>query len=102
MGEVVYARSYPQVYLLRGALLFLVALPVLLVNRSPGGTFGFLDGIGVAFGCLGSVSNRWGMRNWRGSQKIYTIGGRYCEAGCGGTRHTPTISERSCNSGVFG
>ena len=36
-GRWFYARSYAQVYLLQGALLFLVALPVLMINRSTGG-----------------------------------------------------------------
>jgi steroid 5-alpha reductase family enzyme len=40
-GKWFYARSYAQVYLLQGALLFLVALPVLMINRRPGGTVRF-------------------------------------------------------------
>jgi steroid 5-alpha reductase family enzyme len=52
-GRWFYARSYAQVYLLQGALLFLVALPVLMINRRPGGTFGFLDGIGVCVWLFG-------------------------------------------------
>lgn len=46
-GRWFYARSYAQVYLLQGALLFLIASPVLIINRSPSGTFGFLDYLGV-------------------------------------------------------
>jgi steroid 5-alpha reductase family enzyme len=46
-GRWFYARSYGQVYLLQGALLFLIALPVLIINRSEGRTFGLLNGIGV-------------------------------------------------------
>jgi steroid 5-alpha reductase family enzyme len=42
-GEWFYIRSYAQVYLLQGILLFVVALPVLLVNRSVDKTFGLLD-----------------------------------------------------------
>lgn len=47
-GRWFYARSYAQVYLLQGGLLFLIALPVLIINRSAGRTLGLLDGIGVA------------------------------------------------------
>lgn len=47
-GRWFYARSYVQVYLLQGGLLFLIALPVLIINRSAGRTLGLLDGIGVA------------------------------------------------------
>ena len=47
-GRWFYVRSYVQVYLLQGGLLFLVALPVLIINRSAGRTLGLLYGIGVA------------------------------------------------------
>ncbi len=46
-GKWFYTRSYLQVYLLQGVFLFVIALPVLMINRSAGGTFGFLGGIGV-------------------------------------------------------
>jgi len=52
-GKWFYVRSYAQVYLLQGALLFLVALPVLMINRSPGGRFGFLEVMGVCVWLLG-------------------------------------------------
>lgn len=46
-GRLFYARSYMQVYLLQGALLFLIALPVLIINRSAGGPFSFVNRVGV-------------------------------------------------------
>jgi steroid 5-alpha reductase family enzyme len=46
-GKWFYARSYAQVYLLQGALLFLVALPVLMINRKPGSALDLLCGVGV-------------------------------------------------------
>ena len=52
-GKWFYVRSYAQVYLLQGALLFTVASPVLMINRSPGGTFGFLNRIGVCVWLFG-------------------------------------------------
>ena len=52
-GKWFYARSYAQVYLLQGALLFIVALPVLMINRSTGTTFGFLNGIGACIWLFG-------------------------------------------------
>ena len=52
-GKWFYARSYAQVYLLQGALLFLVALPMLIINRRPRGTVGFLRGMGVCVWLLG-------------------------------------------------
>jgi steroid 5-alpha reductase family enzyme len=52
-GKWFYARSYAQVYLLQGALLFIVALPVLVICRSTAGAFGFLNGIGVCVWLFG-------------------------------------------------
>jgi steroid 5-alpha reductase family enzyme len=52
-GSWFYARSYAQVYLLQGAFLFLVALPVLLINRNSGGRFGFLEVMGVCVWLFG-------------------------------------------------
>jgi steroid 5-alpha reductase family enzyme len=52
-GRWFCARSYAQVYLLQGAFLFLVAVPVLLINRSPGGTFGFLEVMGLCVWLFG-------------------------------------------------
>jgi len=52
-GRWFYLRSYAQVYLLQGVLLFLIALPVLIINRGEGKTFGFLNGIGVCVWLFG-------------------------------------------------
>lgn len=47
-GELFYLRSYLQVYILQGFFLFLIVLPVLLINRSMGSALGILDFLGVA------------------------------------------------------
>ncbi len=47
-GVWFYPRSYVQVYLLQGALLFLIVLPVLLINTSRSTMLGWLDVLGVA------------------------------------------------------
>ena len=52
-GRWFYLRSYAQVYLLQGTLLFLIALPVLIINRNASGTFGLLDGIGACVWLFG-------------------------------------------------
>ncbi len=52
-GKWFYPRSYAQVYLLQGAFLFVVALPVLMINRSPGGRFGFVEILGVCIWLFG-------------------------------------------------
>lgn len=54
-GAWFYVRSYAQVYLLQGVLLFLIVLPVLLLNVSAGPAIGVLDFIGVAVWILGFV-----------------------------------------------
>ena len=59
-GKWFYARSYVQVYLLQGALLFLISLPVLIVNKSAVGTFTFLDGIGVCVWLCGFLFESFG------------------------------------------
>ncbi|MFZ0685276.1 MAG: DUF1295 domain-containing protein [Terriglobales bacterium] len=59
-GRWFYARSYVQVYLLQGALLFLVSLPVLIVNKSVGGRLGVLDVIGICVWLGGFVFESWG------------------------------------------
>lgn len=46
-GRWFYARSYVQVYLLQGFLLFLIVLPVLIINKSSMSPLGFFDVFGV-------------------------------------------------------
>jgi steroid 5-alpha reductase family enzyme len=50
-----YLRSYLQVYLLQGALLFLIFFPVLLVNKKAGSDLGYLDIAGLAVWIFGFV-----------------------------------------------
>ena len=52
-GRWFYPRSYAQVYLLQGALLFLISLPVLIINRNASATFGLLDGMGACVWLFG-------------------------------------------------
>jgi steroid 5-alpha reductase family enzyme len=63
-GTWFYARSYAQVYLLQGVLLFIVALPVLMINRNAGGAYGFLDGrcLRLAVWVLSRIGGRCGTR----------------------------------------
>lgn len=46
-GKWFYLRSYGQVYLLQGILLFLIILPVLLVNNKNNQALGYLDILGI-------------------------------------------------------
>ena len=52
-GKWFYIRSYFQVYLLQGVFLFLIVLPVLLINKSAGAQLGILDFVGVAVWLVG-------------------------------------------------
>ena len=54
-GKWFYLRSYGQVYLLQGALLFLIVLPILFINTSAGQDLGVLDFVGLAVWILGFV-----------------------------------------------
>jgi len=54
-GKWFYIRSYLQVYLLQGFLLFLIIFPVLLINRSTGANLNYLDFIGVAVWLVGFI-----------------------------------------------
>ncbi len=52
-GKWFYPRSYAQVYLLQGLFLFLIVIPVLLINKSAGTALGILDLLGVAVWIFG-------------------------------------------------
>ena len=52
-GKTFVWRSYLQIYLLQGTVIYLVALPLLLVIRDPGGPLGWLDLLGVLIWLLG-------------------------------------------------
>ena len=52
-GKWFYLRSYTQVYLLQGVLLFLIVLPVLFINKNPGNTLGLIDIIGAMVWLVG-------------------------------------------------
>ncbi len=54
-GKWFYLRSYLQVYLLQGFLLFLIVLPILLINESAAGELGFLYFLGLVVWILGFV-----------------------------------------------
>lgn len=48
-----YLRSFVQVYLLQGVLLYLIALPVIAINHSASTTFGFIELVGLFIWGLG-------------------------------------------------
>ncbi len=52
-GGWFYPRSYVQVYLLQGFFLFLIVLPVLLINKNAGTALGMLDALGLVVWLFG-------------------------------------------------
>jgi steroid 5-alpha reductase family enzyme len=48
-----YLRSYLQVFMLQGALLYLIALPVVFINHSSASGLGWIDYIGMAIWLIG-------------------------------------------------
>lgn len=52
-GKYFYIRSYFQVYFLQGVLLFMIVLPVLIINKSSGISLGWLDLVGLAIWLFG-------------------------------------------------
>jgi steroid 5-alpha reductase family enzyme len=46
-------RSYLQVYMLQGVLLYLIALPVVIINRSTDAGIGWIDGVGICVWLIG-------------------------------------------------
>lgn len=54
-GKWFYLRSYGQVYLFQGVLIFIISLPVLFVNRVSGPALGWLDLLGAAVWLIGFI-----------------------------------------------
>ncbi len=52
-GKWFYLRSYFQVYILQGVLLFLISLPLFIINKNVGVGLGILDFVGVAVWLIG-------------------------------------------------
>lgn len=54
-GRWFYVRSYLQIYMLQGTIMFLVCAPILLVNSRRGGPLGVLDVLGLGVWLVGFV-----------------------------------------------
>jgi len=52
-GKYFFLKSYLEIFILRGVLLMLVAIPVLYINTFGGGELGFLDYFGAGIWLLG-------------------------------------------------
>lgn len=52
-GKWFYLRSYLQVYILQGILLYIIVLPVLVINNNADGAFTILDVLGICIWLIG-------------------------------------------------
>lgn len=52
-GKWFYIRSYLQVYILQGVLLFMIALPVLVINKNSDSLLSLIDFVGLAIWLFG-------------------------------------------------
>ena len=80
-GEWFYLYSYLKVYLLQGALLFIIVLPVLLINKNSGSSLGILDFAGAAvwlfgfyFETVGDAQLAWFIKNPANKGKLMQSG----------------------------
>jgi steroid 5-alpha reductase family enzyme len=93
-GRWFYLRSYTQVYLLQGALLFLVSLPVLIINKGEGTALDVLDGIGVCVWLFGFVFESVGDAELARFAKDPLNKGKLLQSGLWGyTRHPNYFGE---------
>lgn len=52
-GKWFYLRSYFQIYLLQGMLLYLIAIPIFIINQYAGAEIGLLDMVGLMIWLIG-------------------------------------------------
>lgn len=60
-------RSYLQVFMLQGVLLYLIALPILVINRSTESGIGWMDGVGICIWLIGfyfETVGDWQLKNF--------------------------------------
>ena len=93
-GKWFYLRSYLQVYLLQGVLLFLVVSPVLLINTSVGTALGLLDVVGVVVWLIGFYFEAVGDAQLNGFIKNPANKGKLMQSGLWAyTRHPNYFGE---------
>ncbi len=101
-GKTFVWRSFLQIYLLQGTVIYLVALPMLLVIRDPGGPLGWLDLFGVLiwlFGFAFEAIGDWQLLQFKGDTKNR---GRIMRYGLWRfTRHPNYFGEATLWWGIF-
>ncbi len=93
-GKWFYIRSYVQVFLLQGVLLFLIVAPVLVINQNSNSSLNFLDMVGVAVWLIGFCFEAVGDAQLAGFIKNPANKGRLMQSGLWAyTRHPNYFGE---------
>lgn len=101
-GKWFYLRSYAQVYLLQGVLLFCIATPILLINQSVTASLNYLDFIGVCIWLIGFVFEMVGDRQLTQFKKDPHNKGKILQTGLWGySRHPNYFGEVLQWWGIF-
>ncbi len=101
-GKYFFLRSYFQIFIFRGILLILVAIPVLYINTFGGGELGFLDYLGAGLWLLGFALES--MSDWQlsGFLKTPENKGKLLKSGLWAlSRHPNYLGEILQWSGIF-
>lgn len=101
-GESFIWRSFLQIFMLQGAIIFLVALPVLLVSSHPGGPLGWVDLAGALLWLFGFAFESVG--DWQLLRFKLQLGnqGKIIQSGLWRyTRHPNYFGEATLWWGVF-
>ena len=93
-GAWFYPRSYLQVYLLQGFLLFLIVSPVLLINKDQSSSLGWIDLVGVVIWLIGFCFEAVGDAQLAQFIKNPSNGGKLMQSGLWAyTRHPNYFGE---------
>lgn len=101
-GRLFYFRSYLQVYLLQGFLLFLTAIPIMEINRNNGLPLRLLDLVGVFIWIIGFYFEARGDAELAQlKKKNQPIKEKLCKVDYGRTLAIQIILVRLCFGGEF-
>ena len=93
-------RSFLQVFLLQGFLIYLISLPVIRIVLADSSGWTVLMRSAWPSGWPGFISKPLGISSWPNSRKTLPTGERSSSRGSGDIRDTPIISGRSpCGGG---
>lgn len=101
-GRLFFLRSYFQIFILRGVLLVLIAVPVLYINTFGGGEIGYLDYLGAGLWLLGFALEAAGDRQLSRFLKTSGNKGKLLKSGLWAiSRHPNYLGEVLQWSGIF-